>query len=195
MFYFGGSGVFFFVCLPQQASRRFNIIIQLQTGAAVDGHTVVIFNLHRVLHIVRLGHRAAIFDLQQQEAQQQVKFFPSISLFLSWFQEVSQMIGFRSTGLFRSLTMVLQRGSPSGSVRVPPYTTGSCSGSICSRNTSCQLPAIIGMSSFTKALQNKVIKQHYVFTHSYFSIQFQDPFYLLISIALTVSFVLICYYY
>lgn len=45
-----------------------------------------------------------------------------------------------STNLFFPLTMVLQRGSPSGSVSVPPYTTGSCSGSMCVRNTSCQLP-------------------------------------------------------
>lgn len=39
------------------------------------------------------------------------------------------------------LTMVLQRGSPSGSVRVPPYTTGSWSGLMCLRSASCQLPA------------------------------------------------------
>lgn len=185
----------FLFFLPQQAARRFNNIFQLETGAAADAHTVVIFNLHRVLHIVRLGHRAAIIDLQQQEVQQQVKFFSSDFFISVFIPKGEPAIGFGSTGPFRSLTMVLQRGSPSGSVRVPPYTTGSCSGSICSRNTSCQLPAIIGMSSFTKTLQNKVIKQHYVFTHSYFSIQFQDPFYLLISIALIVSFVLICYYY
>lgn len=39
------------------------------------------------------------------------------------------------------LTIVLQRGSPSGSVRFPPYATGSCSGSMCFKRTSCQLPA------------------------------------------------------
>lgn len=40
-----------------------------------------------------------------------------------------------------SLTMVLQRESPSGSVRFPPYATGSWSGSMWALNTSCQLPA------------------------------------------------------
>lgn len=59
-----------FLFLPQQAARRFNIIFQLEDGAAADGHTAVILNLYRVLHIVRLGHRAAIFNLQQQEEQQ-----------------------------------------------------------------------------------------------------------------------------
>lgn len=37
------------------------------------------------------------------------------------------------------LTLVRQRGSPSGSVSLPPYITGSSSGSMCFSKTSCQL--------------------------------------------------------
>lgn len=61
------------VCLisvaPQKAAGCCNFIFQLDDGAAADGHAAVVLNLHRVLNVVRPGHRTAVLNLQQQRHQ------------------------------------------------------------------------------------------------------------------------------
>lgn len=51
---------------PQEAAGCLDVILQLEGGTPADGHAVVVLNLHRVLDVVALGHRASIFDLERE---------------------------------------------------------------------------------------------------------------------------------
>ena len=110
-------------CPPEHAAREQDLVVHLQGGASAHGRLVVVLHPHVVAQVVMLGHVAPVVDLQARVVS-----------------------GHRTTAISPPClssghrTLVRHLGLPSGSVMVPPNSTGSWSGLMNFSNSCFQLP-------------------------------------------------------
>lgn len=109
--------------LPEHTAREQNLQLHLQGGAAAHGRRVLVLHPHLVVLVVALGHFASVVDLRVRVSEWDRHPYPPSP---------------PSSG--HPHTLVRHLGLPSGSVAVPPNSTGSWSGLMNFGSSCFQLP-------------------------------------------------------
>ena len=111
--------------LPEDAAREEDLILHLVGGAPGNLHTVFVLLLHPVPHVILPGDVTPVVDLEAGHG-------------MRWNKHWGRAFPGHLQPPGEARTLDLHLGFPSGSVMVPPYSTGNWSGLIYFSKTSFQ---------------------------------------------------------